>query len=349
MLTLLGHLDVPARVAAPAGELVDAARAAGHATLTLTDPAVRRLGDIGKGIGAAGTGPALLGAAAALAGQPLWGKGPVVSFSMWLHLPLALAGRARGARVVLDLHDGPFTAAGAAVQSAAAFAATRVVATSRTALDHVGRWPHRRAAVVPRPVELPAGLGAAGETTGDETVADGTTPLRAVIVGRLDPEKRVDVALEAQRRARAAGVPVELTVVGAPHNGEPGLDHLRARWPDARFTGRLPHDAVLTELTGADLLVSTATGEAFGRTVVEAALLGVPSLVVGGGPAENVRDGRTGLLATGTGPDEVAAGLARAAADRAALTSMGAAARAELGALCDPATVTRQWWAEVAG
>ncbi|WP_129338026.1 glycosyltransferase [Cellulomonas endophytica] len=344
LLTLLDGVPVPARVAAPEGELLERARARGHATLALRHRDVLRLTGLGTEVGAAGTPGAMLLGAAALAGLPLWGRGPVVSFSMWLHLPLALAGRLRGQGVVLDLHDGPFTPAGAAVQSAATYAAGRSVSVSRTALEHVGRFPHRRVRVVPRPVAIPAGSRGGAGASGDRAAGG---PLRALVVGRLDREKRVDVVLAAHRRLLDEGRDVALEVVGAPLRGAEGLEELRGRWPDADLVGRLPHDRVLERIAASDLLVSAATGEAFGRTVAEAALLGVPALVVGGGPAELVRDGRTGLHAPDPEVEGVAAGLRRADDDRAALARLGAAAQAELSVLCDPDAVARQWWEAV--
>jgi glycosyltransferase involved in cell wall biosynthesis len=97
----------------------------------------------------------------------------------------------------------------------------------------------------------------------------------------------------------------------------------------------------------ADLLLSTAPGEAFGRTIAEAALLGVPALVAGGGPAELVRDGVTGHVLPRLDPEALAARLRLLDADRPALRRVGQAAREHLRRLCDPATVARQWIAEV--
>lgn len=342
LLLLAGHVTATVRVIAPSGDLLDRAAAAGLATTALTDRHVLRLSQIGSGVGAAGTAPTLTRAARALAGLPIWDASAAVSFSQWLHLPLALAGRARRRSVALDLHDGPFSRSGAAVQSAAAWTATRSVAVSATALAHLRSWPRGRTTTVPRPVELPAALAAGRART---SPADQVP--RLAVVGRLDPEKRLDIALQAHARLRSQGVLVELDVVGAPHHGGDTVAELAGRWPLATFHGRLPHGQTLELLCGADALLSTAPGEAFGRTVAEAALLGVPAVVSGGGPAELVEDGRTGFEVAPGDAEALASLLGGLLQDRASMARAGDAARQKLSTLCDPDRVGRAWLAAV--
>ena len=336
LLLLAANVRADVLVACPRGELFDRAGAAGLGTLALDDPAVLRCAQVGSTVGTTATGPVLLAGAAALARLPLWDRDAAVSFSQWLHLPLALAGRVRRRRVVLDLHDGPFSRGGSAVQSAATWTATATVAVSRTALEHVRSWPSGRATVVPRPVGLP-------ELKDRAPHDDDGRPLRLAIVGRLDPEKRVDVALTAHEMLLAAGVPAVLDVVGDGHRSAADLAALRRRWPGAVFHGRLPHAQALGVVADADLLLSTAVGEAFGRTVLEAALLGVPSVVVGGGPAERVRDGVDGFVVPPDDPASLAALLTRLAADRDQVSLAGAAALETAGRVASPSGVAARW------
>ena len=325
-------------VVAPEGELLTRAAAAGLATQRLEEPDVLRLTAVGTLVGA-GRLPAVVAAAArALAALPLWSGGPVVSFSQWLHLPLALAARRRRGIAVLDLHDGPFSRGGSLAQSAAAWTAHRCVATSTTALHHVGSWPRRRSTVVPRPVRLPPGIASRPRAA----VAP-DTPLRMVVVGRLDPEKRLHVALEAHERLVAGGVATTLDVVGAAHREATAAVSPGQRWPQARFHGRLAHDEALELIARADVLLSTAPGEAFGRTVAEAALLGVPSVVGGGGPAELVAHGRTGFVVPPDDPTALARELQRLSSDRGLVVEVGAAAQANVAAVGDPWEVPRRW------
>ena len=334
LLLLAEHLRADVQVVAPDGELLVRAQEAGLRTCPLQAPEVLRLNSIG----------ALLQAARALRGLGLWHGDVAVSFSQWLHLPLALAGRLRRRPVALDLHDGPFTRIGGAVQSAAAWSATRCLAVSQTSLRQLGSWPAQRTTVVPRPVVLPPGVRAAHR----ERSGPGD-PLRVVVVGRLDPEKRVDVVLEVQDRLAQAGTPVTLDVVGAAHTtaGRGTTKELTERWPRARFHGRLPYEQTLGVVAGSDLLVSMAEGEAFGRTVLEAALLGVPAAVAGGGPAERVRDGETGFLIPGGGAAGLEQVLRRLVAEPAAASRAGLRARAEAVIEAAPDRVAAAWLAGV--
>lgn len=63
-------------------------------------------------------------------------------------------------------------------------------------------------------------------------------------------------------------------------------------------------------LGACDVLAVTAVGEPFGRTLIEAMLLGTPVVAVGvGGNAEAIRDGLTGLLAAVDDPASLADGV----------------------------------------
>lgn len=348
LLELADHLpaDLRLRVHAPAGELLDAARGHGLPVRQISEPAVLWLREVGFSVGRTAYAPTAARATAALARSPLWAADVVIGFSQWLHLPLAAAGRLRHRRVVLDLHDGPFTRFGAAVQAAGAAVAPRGVAVSRTALEHIGHYPHGRMRIVPRPVQVPESLHGVALRRPHPVDA---APLALAIVGRIDAEKRVELGLRAHQRMVRAGRRVTLTVIGAASKGQ-GDAQLRSRYPAADFRGRLPHDRMLAELARADVLLSLAPGEAFGRTVFEAALLGVPALVAAtGGPAEAVRHLRTGVVVPPDDEGALLAALEGMAADRRLPRVLGRAAHHELGPYVEPATVARRWVAAVLG
>lgn len=89
-----------------------------------------------------------------------------------------------------------------------------------------------------------------------------------LIVGRLIPEKRVDLAIRA-----AALVPHgRIVVVGSG----PELESLRAQFPDAEFLGQLPRLDVLLWMRAADVVVSTSRLEGAPTVVREARALNVP-------------------------------------------------------------------------
>ncbi|MDQ3769248.1 MAG: glycosyltransferase [Actinomycetota bacterium] len=122
-----------------------------------------------------------------------------------------------------------------------------------------------------------------------------------LVVTELLPHKRVEVALEAARRARRP-----IKVVGAG----PDLSRLRARYGDtAEFLGRTSDEA-LADLYARALAVIVPKVEEFGITAVEAQAAGRP--VVGpdvGGTLETVIDGITGVLVPPEDVDALAEAL----------------------------------------
>jgi glycosyltransferase involved in cell wall biosynthesis len=110
-----------------------------------------------------------------------------------------------------------------------------------------------------------------------------------LVVSEIVRHKRVHVALEAARRARAP-----IRVVGS------GPDHaaLSAAYPEVEFLGRAS-DAELVELYASARAVVVPSMEEFGITAVEAQAAGRPVVAAAaGGALETVLDGRTGLLAS---------------------------------------------------
>ncbi|HEY3827968.1 MAG TPA: glycosyltransferase [Solirubrobacteraceae bacterium] len=117
-----------------------------------------------------------------------------------------------------------------------------------------------------------------------------------VFVGEITRHKRVELAIEAARRAE-----VPFVVVGSG----PDLERLRIAHGDrVKFTGRVDDEELVD-------LVSRARGqivpnvEEFGIAAVEAQAAGRPVIAAGaGGALETVVDGETGILVT---PDSVEA------------------------------------------
>jgi glycosyltransferase involved in cell wall biosynthesis len=93
----------------------------------------------------------------------------------------------------------------------------------------------------------------------------------------------------------------------------------RFRWP-----GHVADPAqIMFEI---DVLVHPPDNESFGRVAVEAMAAGLPVVgVCGGGVAEIVEDGRTGLLAEPDNPLELAAHIERLARDPALRAALGSA------------------------
>ena len=131
-----------------------------------------------------------------------------------------------------------------------------------------------------------------------------TGPDRALVVSRLLPYKRVDLAIAACRRAR-----VPLTVIGA------GPDKARLeRLADSSVTFRSAlSNAELAAAYADHSLVLCPGREDFGYIPVEAAYSGRPVVAAAGaGAEETVIHGTSGLLVQGDNPDTWAAAVSEA-------------------------------------
>jgi glycosyltransferase involved in cell wall biosynthesis len=154
------------------------------------------------------------------------------------------------------------------------------IANSECTRERIRRYYGRDAAIVHPPVEThrfkPAEPGDA-----------------LLVVSELVRHKRIDVALEAARRARAP-----IRVVGSG----PERAALSEAFPEVEFLGRVD-DRQLAELFAEARAVVVASVEEFGITAVEAQAAGRPVIAAAaGGALETVLDGVTGHLAT---PDDI--------------------------------------------
>ncbi len=188
--------------------------------------------------------------------------------------------------------------------------------------------------------------GCAGVPAGLPVNGGGSAfPIRVLYVGRLSPEKGVDVLLRAWAllcESWSGDNRPTLTIVGEGSESE-ALEALADELglsDSVRFLGALPRDAALAELSSASLLVFPSLWyETFGLTILEAATQGVPSVVTGiGGQSSLVQDGVTGRHVPPGDPAALAVVLRELLVDPVALCRMGEAARAVFEASdCVPA------------
>jgi 1,2-diacylglycerol 3-alpha-glucosyltransferase len=173
----------------------------------------------------------------------------------------------------------------------------------------------RRAVVrtIPTGIEV-AALAALPEIDPRPMAGWSADALVVTTLGRLAPEKSVDLVLEAFADVAADEAGVQLQIVG----GGPSEGALRARaaQPDlvgrVHFTGQQPHAAALAMAKGADLLTSASRTETQGLVLAEALALGLPVVAIDGpGVTDSVRDGIDGLVVRGN-PAEGAGPLAAA-------------------------------------
>lgn len=149
-------------------------------------------------------------------------------------------------------------------------------------------------------------------------------PLRLLFIGRLDSYKRVDWLLAA---LRPLPMPWTLAVVGAgPRRA--AFEQLAAGLP-VQFWGRLDEAAKLERLAEAQLLVlpSDRCNEAFGIVQLEAMAAGIPALAFALPRSGMGWVSRLPQAPWHQQPGELAAVLARLAADPALLAALGMQAR----------------------
>jgi glycosyltransferase involved in cell wall biosynthesis len=153
------------------------------------------------------------------------------------------------------------------------------------------------------------------------------------IAGRLQRWKGMHVFIAAMARIRDSRPDVHAVIVGGAHETEPQYGaELRAQVHALRldnaitFTGFQPNVAEWVQAM--DVFVHASDAEPFGIVVVEAMALGKPVVAgTGGGPAEIITDGETGLLTSYGDAGSLAQAVLRYLDDRAFAARVGAAAR----------------------
>jgi phosphatidylinositol alpha 1,6-mannosyltransferase len=138
-------------------------------------------------------------------------------------------------------------------------------------------------------------------------------------VGRLAPEKRVDLLADVARLPGA-----RLLIVGSG----PAEAAVRRAVPVAVFLGQR-HGAELARIYASlDIFVHSGCCETFGQTIQEAAASGLPVVApAAGGPLDLVEDGVTGYLVTPGDRGALADAVARLVADPGLRAAAGRAAR----------------------
>jgi glycosyltransferase involved in cell wall biosynthesis len=161
-----------------------------------------------------------------------------------------------------------------------------------------------------RSEELRRSIGA-----GDEPVL--------LYVGRLVREKDLADLVEAAGILRGRGTRFKLVLVG---DGPFGPD-LRARLPEAHFTGYLTGIDLARWYASADLFVFPSTTETFGNVILEAFASGLPVVGVrASGSRDLIVPGQNGLLARPRNPGDFAEKIRSVLSDPSAHQAMRAGA-----------------------
>ena len=326
------------RVVLPeAGPLHGRLRRAGAGTRVLPFPVLRASALSGRGIFAAGLGPAV-----AASVRLLRRARPDALVVNTLTLPWwVAAGRLAGVDVVVYCHEAEAQRP-RPVQTALAaplLGARAVVANSRaTARVLTAALP----ALAGRIAVVPNGVPDAGAPAPARERA-ATDPLRCVVVGRLSPRKGTMVALEAVARLRAGGADARLDVCGSVFPGYEWFEaELRERAGRADLAGAVAFHGYVSPtrplLEAADVVLVPSFGESFGNVAVEGMLAGRPVVACDGLGLGEVLSGapRTGRLVPPGDADALARAVAALAADPADARAVGAAGRAEALARFSP-------------
>lgn len=136
-------------------------------------------------------------------------------------------------------------------------------------------------------------------------------PLTVGVVGRIDPEKKLHLAVQAIAEMPA---PARLVVRGAPFvSTATYLEDIRQAAAlasiDVGFEGRVPQDRAMQ---GIDVLLHCNDKEAAGRVVQEAQLAGVvPVVPDAGGAREFISHNQTGLVYRSGDPRAAASAMTR--------------------------------------
>jgi D-inositol-3-phosphate glycosyltransferase len=164
---------------------------------------------------------------------------------------------------------------------------------------------------------------------------DADTPV-LLFVGRIQPLKGADVAVEAFAALAGAYTRAPLLVVVGGPSGPEGAAHLarvhelvrrHGLGDSVRFVDPQPHELLSSYYRAASVVLVPSRSESFGLVALEAAACGTPVVASAVGGLQTLIDhGRTGFLVEGRRPEDFAAAAAPILADPDFGLSMGRAA-----------------------
>jgi D-inositol-3-phosphate glycosyltransferase len=163
---------------------------------------------------------------------------------------------------------------------------------------------------------------------------DPATPV-VLFVGRIQPLKGADVAVEAFARMVGERPGALLIIVGGPSgpDGPSHLAHLHDLVADRGLSGRVrfvppqPHEMLSSYYRAASVVLVPSRSESFGLVALEAAACGTPVVASAvGGLTTLVSHGETGFLVEERDPSRFAAAATPILTDPALAASLGAAA-----------------------
>ena len=140
---------------------------------------------------------------------------------------------------------------------------------------------------------------------------------RVVTVGRLVPWKGIGGLIDAMVQVRETLPSASLTVAGDGPERANLEAYAAARLRNTfTFTGAITHEDVLAILAEADVLVLNSSYEGLSHLLIEAQMIGTPTIATAvGGNGEVLTDGEDGLLIPPGDRDALAQAIVRLASD----------------------------------
>lgn len=256
-----------------------------------------------------------------------------LSFSLSAHLETAIAGRIARRPVVVEVVDIVQTSVGRGALRAAHRLSTATIANSEATAATLGP-PRRPLHVIHPGVDVDRFCPGPPDPAVRAELCPGAPAPLVAIVGRVDPDKGIEVVVEAMAQLRGPAAAAHLVVVGDVGVGPDGYRDELVAWSRAllgdrvHFVGRRAD--IPAVLRAVDVLVNASPSEPFGRSVLEAQASGTP--VVGGrggGIPEFVEHEVTGLLVPPSDPQAFAAALQRLLDDEDLRERLSRSARAQ--------------------
>jgi glycosyltransferase involved in cell wall biosynthesis len=137
--------------------------------------------------------------------------------------------------------------------------------------DHLRAAGFRRLAVLGRGVDARLYTPARRSAALRQDWGAGETDPVALYVGRVAPEKNVELAVQAHRAMRAVDGAARLVVVG----DGPSRAALQAALPEVQFVGALTGEALAAHYASADVFLFPSETETFGNVTLEAMASGL--------------------------------------------------------------------------
>jgi len=257
----------------------------------------------------------------------------ITSSSLWTHFDCALAGRLARRPVVLDLHDIVRPGIGRKLQTLAVRMSSASIAVSNAVADCVGPFGAPKLRIMVPAVDLHRFRPGPPDPEMRRRLSSSASEPLIGIVGRIDPEKGIDLVVRAAAALTGPAARAHLVVVGSP--GLDSGDYLEQLQADAgrllgdraRFAGRI--DDIPRVMRNLDVVVNASVAEPFGLTVIEAQASGIPVVATrSGGVPDYLTDGDNALLVPVGDAGALARALERILSDDALAARLGRHARA---------------------